>query len=236
MPGTEMKRPTRIFSPSATCGMYRSTYSSTGSKPYWRCCIEQLLAEVAVVGGEAIAGADKPAEMKAPIDVVGLDGVWQAFDVENGLVEFDAVGKDVVSRGDFAGQAAVLGYSPSGSRERVRRLIKYLHLHKPGRAHHPTEADLSDFEDALQAFGDHPERGTFFASKEAWLSAVIAAPTINFYAADATVPPEHRGISTAEACPTAAQIGRPSADGSRTGALSGGPPSSAIQPRDNQPV
>jgi hypothetical protein len=34
----------------------------------------------------------------------------------------------------FAGQAAVLGYSPSGSRERVRRLIKYLHLHKPGRA------------------------------------------------------------------------------------------------------
>ena len=74
----------------------------------------------------------------------------------------------------FADQAAVLGYSPSGSRERVRRLIKYLHLHKPGRAHHPTEADLSDFEDALQAFGNHPERGTFFASNEAWLSAVIA--------------------------------------------------------------
>jgi hypothetical protein len=74
----------------------------------------------------------------------------------------------------FTGQAAFLGYSPSGSRERVRRLIKYLHLHKPGRAHLPTEADLSDFEDALQAFGNHPDIGTFFASKEAWLSAVIA--------------------------------------------------------------
>jgi hypothetical protein len=48
----------------------------------------------------------------------------------------------------FTGQAAVLGYCSSGSRERVRRLIKYLHLHKPGRAHQGGRSSPYDHEDA----------------------------------------------------------------------------------------
>ena len=38
----------------------------------------------------------KAAEMESPIDVVGLHAVGHAFDIEDGLVEFDPVGEDVI--------------------------------------------------------------------------------------------------------------------------------------------
>ena len=41
--------------------------------------------------------------MKAPVDVVALDGVGEALDVEDGLVELEAVGVEVVGLGGVAG-------------------------------------------------------------------------------------------------------------------------------------
>ena len=72
---------------------------------------EELVAEVALVGGVAVVGAVEGGEVEAPVDVVALDGVGEALDVEDGLVEFEAVGVEVVAFGRVAaaGGAAVYG-------------------------------------------------------------------------------------------------------------------------------
>jgi len=71
----------------------------------------------------------------------------------------------------LSAQAVQLGYGTIASRERVRRLVKYLHLNEPGRAHLPSEAALANFEQALTTFGDHADRLMFFASQTAWQRA-----------------------------------------------------------------
>ena len=55
--------------------------------------VDQLRAEIAQVGGEAIAGAVQSGEVESPIEMIGLNGIGKAFDIQHRLVELGPVGK-----------------------------------------------------------------------------------------------------------------------------------------------
>ena len=57
---------------------------------------QELLAEVALRGREAIVDPEESGYVISPIEMVGLHGVRKAFDVYDRLIEFDLVGKNVV--------------------------------------------------------------------------------------------------------------------------------------------
>ena len=69
-------------------------------------------------------------------------------------------------------QAVQLGYAQVSSRRVIRRVLKYVHLHNPERAHLLSEIDLADFEQAIKAFADHPDCGRYFRSTQAWRASV----------------------------------------------------------------
>jgi len=58
--------------------------------------IVQLRAKIAEIGGEPIAGPEQTAEVESPIEMIGLNRVRNAFDVEHRLVELQPIGEDVV--------------------------------------------------------------------------------------------------------------------------------------------
>ena len=58
---------------------------------------QELLAEVALPGGrETIVDTEESRHVVSPVEMAGLHGVGEAFDVYDRLVEFDLVGKNVV--------------------------------------------------------------------------------------------------------------------------------------------
>ena len=57
---------------------------------------QQLLAEVTFRRREAVVDSIEPGEMKSPVEVRVLHRVGQAFDIDDGLIEFYLVWEDVV--------------------------------------------------------------------------------------------------------------------------------------------
>ena len=64
--------------------------------------VQQLLAEIAFGGGEAVIEAIEIGEAEAPIEVVGLNGIGSALDIERGLIELKGVGHFGVGRRQIA--------------------------------------------------------------------------------------------------------------------------------------
>jgi hypothetical protein len=57
---------------------------------------QELLAEIALRGREAIVNTEESRHVVSPVEMAGLHGVGEAFDVYDRLIEFDLVGKNVV--------------------------------------------------------------------------------------------------------------------------------------------
>ena len=58
--------------------------------------LQELLAEVALRGREAIVDTVESRHMVSPVEMAGLHCVGEAFDAYDRLIEFDLVGKNVV--------------------------------------------------------------------------------------------------------------------------------------------
>ena len=65
-------------------------------KPVLAVVVEQLSAEIAQTGGEAVTSPKQSAEVESPIDVIGLNRVGKAFHVEHRLVELGPIREDVI--------------------------------------------------------------------------------------------------------------------------------------------
>ncbi len=55
-----------------------------------------MLAEVTLCGRKAIVDAFERSEMEAPVEMIVLHSIGQAFDVYNRLIQFDLVWEDVI--------------------------------------------------------------------------------------------------------------------------------------------
>ena len=86
----------RMFMPWRDMWAGRGRRTPGGIEAVLAVVLEKLAAEIAFVGGEAVVGAVEGGEVEAPSTWSPLDGVGQALEIDDELVELQAVGVDVV--------------------------------------------------------------------------------------------------------------------------------------------
>ena len=58
--------------------------------------LQQLLTTISFRSCEPVVDAVEPCNMKTPIKVRLLLRIWQALDIQDGLIHLNSIGKDVV--------------------------------------------------------------------------------------------------------------------------------------------